>query len=270
MNHIYDEQDWSETVGDHALLRLSAARAASALAAAPQLMSHIRHQVAPSIVRASDGMPRAASKEPPASARVDPIDDADAVYAQLVDWLVSWCDTFAARPPAVARQVRSSRDGVVQGFRGSMDAATAAGLTRAVCVNLSVMEADILRHPHARVYFDDIAAIIHQASARYPQAPGPRRTVIPRACDACFEDAVGAHWGSSDLLDVVVRCQNCEKRYSPTDALRTLGWLGPETVVEPLGPGVWRWACATCRADGLGSQPAAEAIARGHRCEIAQ
>ncbi|PPF56072.1 hypothetical protein C5B94_03895 [Clavibacter michiganensis] len=270
--HIEETVDWSEVVDDQALLQLAATRAESALRAAPDVIRHIRDQVAPSLVRAGDGMPRAASKEPPAPARLDPIDDADAVYAQLIDWLVNWCDTYGIRPPAVTGSVRVAEDGVVQGFRGRMDPADAAELVRRVGSNLLVLTDRIVRHPQARVYFDDVAAIVHRASAKYPQAPRPERAVIPRACRTCGEHAVGASWRSQDLLDVQVECESCGESYAPEDAMRTLGWLAPKVTVEQATAAtkgdLFVWECHTCRESGVGTRVVAEAKAREHRCEV--
>ncbi|MBF4625526.1 hypothetical protein [Clavibacter sp. VKM Ac-2872] len=268
-DRIEETVDWSEVVDDQALLHLAAARADNALRAAPAVIRHIREQVTPSLVRPGDGMPRAASKEPPAPARLDPIDDADAVYAQLIDWLVSWCDTYGVRPPQVTGAVRVSEDGVVQGFRGRMDPATAADLTRRVGNDLLVLTQRVLRHPTARTYFDDIAGIVHRASAKYPQAPRPQRAVIPRPCSTCGEHAVGAAWRSADLLDVVVECSVCGQEVSPTDAMRTLGWLAPKVLVEQATTDLWTWSCQTCGDHGAGNRPVAEAKAREHRCEVA-
>jgi hypothetical protein len=208
---------------DHTTLRFAAAQAARALNDAPPLVAHIRSLVVPSMSRPSDGMPRAASKEPPAPLRLEPTDDADAVFAQLVDWVTYWAGALDRPQPPTTRAGRVNEAGETQGLRGNMTSGSAAALTRILVNQLFAWEPDIHRHPAARDYYEDVTTIVRRASNRYPQAPRGQRPVSPRKCAVCDEHAVGAEWASEDVRDVIVSCANCGN-VTPVD-VRILEWL---------------------------------------------
>jgi hypothetical protein len=208
---------------DHTTLRFAAAQAARALNDAPPLVAHIRSLVTPSLSRPSDGMPRSASKEPPAPLRLEPIDDVDAVFAQLVDWVTYWAGALDRPQPASTRAGRVNEAGETQGLRGNTTPENAEALTRILVNQLVTWEPEIYRHPAARDYYEDVTNIARRASNRYPQAPRAQRPVSPRKCSVCDEHAVGAEWASEDVRDVIVSCTNCGN-VTPFDA-RILEWL---------------------------------------------
>jgi hypothetical protein len=208
---------------DRTTLRFAAAQSARALNDAPHLVAHIRSLIVPSVSRPSDGMPRAASKEPPAPLRLEPTDDVDAVFAQLVDWVTYWAGALDRPQPPTARAGRINEAGETQGLRGNITPESAEALTRILVNQLSAWEPDIHRHPAARDYYEDVTTIVRRASNRYPQAPRGQRPVSPRRCAVCDEHAVGAEWASEDARDVIVSCTNCGN-VTPVNA-RILEWL---------------------------------------------
>lgn len=187
---------------------LMSARARRALDEAPGLVAYVRTLVVPSAGGISDGMPRAASKEPPAPMRVDALDDSDSVYAQLINWVEFWAEALTVRPPATATVAwRNQRE--VQGFRPTTTPPGAGQLVGYLTTWLLIRHDDINRHTSGGAYFDDIAAIMWTLRARYPRAPRALRQVMPRPCPVCDHYAFGADWNSEDVADFTLRCEHC-------------------------------------------------------------
>ncbi|WIE65935.1 hypothetical protein DEI99_005195 [Curtobacterium sp. MCLR17_036] len=206
-------------VDEETSLALASARARRRLIEASGLVAYIRTLVVPALGGAKDGMPRAASKEPPAPMHVDAADDSDSVYAQLVNWVDCWAERLDARPPATLTAVwRNSHD--VQGFRPSVTPPGAGQLVGYLTTWLLIRHDDIARHSYGRAYFDDVADIIHRARGKYPRAPRGDRHVLPRPCPVCDRHALGAEWQSEDVADFVLRCDVCGHEEPATDHLK--------------------------------------------------
>lgn len=187
---------------------LMSARARRALDEAPGLVAYIRTLVVPSTGGSNDGMPRAASKEPPAPMRVDALDDSDSIYAQLINWVEFWSEQLTVRPPATATV--AWRNAVeVQGFRPTTTPPGAGQLVGYLTTWLLIRHDDINRHASGGAYFDDVASIVWQGRARYPRAPRGTRQVMARPCPVCDHYAFGADWQSEEPADFILRCEHC-------------------------------------------------------------
>lgn len=189
-------------------LALTAARARRRLLEAPGLVAYMRTLVVPTLGGAKDGMPRAASKEPPAPMHVDALDDSDSVYAQLVNWVDYWAERLSARPPATLAAVWRN-DSDVQGFRGTVTPPGAGQLVSFLTTWLLIRHDQIAAHEFGRAYFDDVSDIVRTAHGKYPRAPRGDRHVLPRPCPVCDRFALGAEWQSEDVADFVLRCDHC-------------------------------------------------------------
>jgi hypothetical protein len=207
-------------VDDATSLALSAARARRRLLEAPGLVAYIRTLVVPGLGGAKDGMPRAASKEPPAPMRIEAADDSDSLYAQLVNWVDYWAERLSVNPPATLLAVwRNKSD--VQGFRGTVTPPGAGQLVGYLTTWLLIRHDEIAAHEFGRAYFDDVSTIIRSAQARYPRAPRGDRHVLPRPCPVCDHFAFGAEWASEDVADFVLRCEHCGHEEPAAEHLAT-------------------------------------------------
>ena len=199
-------------------------RAVRALNDAPTLIGYVRSLIVPG-GGMSDGMPRRVSKEPPAPLRVEPTDDADEFYAQLVDWVTFWGGVLERPVPASARAARVLADGEVQGFRGHTTSEGASMLVKILAVQLKVWGPEISAHSSARVFYADVVAMVNVLRGRYPTSPRGERPVSPRPCPLCGVAAVGAVWGSENVRDVLVVCANCGHQVEVKGFGRILEWV---------------------------------------------
>jgi hypothetical protein len=204
--------------------RVRAWRTAEALRAAPDLVMHIRAQIVPGGGGASDGMPRATSKEPPAPARLEPMDDADDVYAQLVLWVTYWAEELRLDPPSSTVIAWSNRR-EVQGFRAMTTPEGARTLTHLQSLWLNLHAEKIAAHDAGVTFQDNIVDVLSGLRGKYPTAPRPPRKVFPRQCPVCDEFAVGAEWFSEDTRDVEVKCAECGYEVPAKSYARILDWL---------------------------------------------
>lgn len=98
-----DQQPQEEaTVDPTVLLSLAAARARHWLGEAPGLVAYVRTLITPAGAQRSDGLPPPASKEAPAPLRLDAVDESDAAYAQLLNWVAYWSETLHIAPSVTA------------------------------------------------------------------------------------------------------------------------------------------------------------------------
>lgn len=201
------------------LLGLKAATARRRLEDLPELVAHIRTLVVPTLGGAGDGMPRAASKEPPLPMRADAADDADAIWRQLCEWVDYWSGVFDVKPPAAATAAWRNEDGDLLGFRPHLTPPGAGALTKYLVDWLLVRHEAIASKPSGELYYDDVAdlqQVDHERETRssiwgkYPRAARRQRPVLPRPCPVCDHYAFGAEWPAGGRPeDVVLRCEVC-------------------------------------------------------------
>ncbi|RPE75632.1 hypothetical protein EDF28_3577 [Curtobacterium sp. PhB137] len=204
-----DQQAQEEaTVNPTVLLSLAAARARHRLGEAPGLVAYVRTLITPAGAQRSDGLPRPASKEAPAPLRVDAVDESDAAYAQLLNWVAYWSETLHIAPPVTAAYAWSnSRE--VQGFRAGVTPEGAAVLVRNSTVWLLLHQDKIERHQQASAYFEDVASIVWDLRKKFPRDGRGPRPVFPRACPVCGDPSMGVEWHSEQLQDFTLVCSYC-------------------------------------------------------------
>lgn len=210
---------------EQAEARVRAFRAHQALEQAPELVAHLRALVdagdrqEPGIVLPRESTPL----------RTEIADDADTIYAQLLDWVGYWADVLEKRPPTAAVVAwRLQRDAGVQtaGFRAGTTPEGAAMLTRLQTVWLHLHAEWISAHPSGPTFEDDVTTLIRSMRGRHRLVPVREKPVHPRVCLTCREPEVGAVWSSAVVTDVVVSCGHCGQVYpvgSSADVIRELG-----------------------------------------------
>lgn len=214
---------------DEALLALNERRAARALDKAPALVGYMRHLVTPGGGGAQDGTPRAPKADPPLPFRADALDDADALFGELVNRVDGWMRYLPVLPPEVHAWRPDGGD--VAGMPSGVTPAGAEVLTWLVCRWLLHHHTQFVRIeetfgiPLADHYFADIAGTIGKMRAKYPMAPQPPRRPLRRECPLCHERAVVARI-PQDVRDTEVVCENCGN-VIPFDSYAGLveGWL---------------------------------------------
>jgi hypothetical protein len=198
----------TEDVDPVVLLSLAAVRARQRLHEAPGLIAYVRTLIVPASAQQSDGQPRGGSKEPPAPLRVDAVDEADSVYAQLLNWVAYWSEQLQIPAPVTATYAWSN-DREVQGFRAGVTPEGAAGLVQNLGTWLMLHQDAIERHEQAGEYFDDVAQLVRDLRGKFPRVSRGMRPVSPRPCPVCDEPAMGAEWHSDELTDFTLTCAHC-------------------------------------------------------------
>jgi hypothetical protein len=266
-------------------LEMIAARARRRIEDLPGLVGYIRGLVVPSLGGAKDGMPRGSRAEAPVPARLDAVDDSDAVWRQLVEWVDYWAGIFDVKPPSAATAAWRNNDGELLGFRPHLEPYQAQALTKYLTDWLLVRHEAIIDKQSGRLYFDDVSdlqTVDHDQQTRssiwgkYPRSPRRPRPVVARPCPVCDEYAFGAEWPDGGKPeDVTLRCDHCG--YVVADPLaddrearqviRLLreerqSWDRPSVLAfydehgfyptqDPADPQVWVRCDATTVADGV-------------------
>lgn len=206
-----DEQRAARELEEEA--RLRAWRARKALQQAPALAGYVRAHVLATVGERGFEMPEAVT--PLSTLRAD---DADALYARLVDWVTfwsRWLDFMPTGAVAIAwsRVDQGSRaaapDVETLGFRAGTTSGAASLLVSAQVQWLLRHEGQIVRHPLAAGYQDDVNKMVWDYRARYALTPARVRSVRAAVCPVCGERAIGAYWRSEQLLDVEISCDYC-------------------------------------------------------------
>jgi hypothetical protein len=183
-------------------------RARNDLHQVPQLLAHIRGQVVPSLESAR-GPRVSGTREAPIPLRPDPVDDADDLYASVVNWIVSFARQTGTRPPAT----------VIAFLKASTDAARLPSWARDQASAYTLAD-DLVRWYEAhelqivtalppltvKAWCEDIGAIVGSFRSRYPQADRKPRQARPRECPTCGEHAVVAVFYAAG---VEVSCAHC-------------------------------------------------------------
>ena len=190
------------------LLSLSALRARKRLHEASGLVAYVRTLMVPAAAQRGDGQPRGASKEPPAPFRVDAVDEADSVYAQLLNWVAYWSQELAVVAPVTATYAWSN-EREAQGFRAGTTPEGAGLLVQNLVTWLLLHQDKIERHQQAATYFDDVAEFVRGLRVKFPRTSRGMRPVSPRPCPLCSEPQIGADWNSEELIDFTLTCAHC-------------------------------------------------------------
>lgn len=187
------------------------ARITHALDTIPDLMMHMRAQIVPSGGGMSDGQPRG-SKEPPAPLRINPLDDADSLFAKLVSWTEVIGGKTHSPQPSVAVWINFRE---VQGFKvvtTEVAHQLASQLTEWFHVRIeTICGLDIATEFHDDLCYGwDDAPGVFKLMGRYPMEPRPLRAAEKRECPICGHQEVFVKWPDSLDPDIAIMCGRCK------------------------------------------------------------
>jgi hypothetical protein len=196
------------TVDPTVLLSLAAARARHRLGEVPGLVAYVRTLITPAGAQRSDGVPRPASKEAPAPLRVDALDEADNLYAQLLNTVEEMSERLNVSPPVTAVYAWSnSRE--VQGFRAGVTPEGAGVLVRNLTTWILLHFDKVARHPLAGHWYEDLTTMVEDLAKQFPRASRGAQLVLPRPCWLCGGETMGVEWRSAELRDFTLVCSYC-------------------------------------------------------------
>lgn len=218
-----------DTIDDELTLALLVERARRRLAEAPELVEYVRIRRLPGGA-ARDGQPGAPSRTPPAPLHVGALDDADAIYVDLVGHVRRWARELSVSTLKVAlRSGEWTTDGVLLGFRSTTTPPGAARLTRDLTDWLLIHLDRITRHAGGPEFLLDVAHTIEAVYSRFPLEARPDRPHWRRPCEVCGELAVTADWKpDAEIRDVTVWCESCSHVLVSTDSAGTVRVAGGE------------------------------------------
>jgi len=218
-----------DTVDDELTLTLLVERARRRLTEAPELVEYVRIRRQPGgAVR--DGQPGAPSRTPPAPLHVGALDDADAIYVDLVGHVRRWARELSVSTLKVAlRSGEWTTNGVLLGFRSTTTPPGAARLVRDLTDWLLLHLDRIAAHAGGPEFLHDVAVSIEAVYSRFPLEARPDRPHWRRPCEVCGELAVTADWKpDAEIRDVTVWCESCTRVLVSTDSAGTVHVGGGE------------------------------------------
>lgn len=212
-----------------ALAVLRAERARRALQQAPEAAAHIRSLLEPSDGRTERGAVFAVMTTPLHTGEAD---DADDLFARLVEWALFWADTLEVQPPASGVAAwqgwnEAAGETVVRGFKAGTTVEGARMLMRLQTLWLLTHHEKISGHESAEVYQDDVAELVRTVRGRYGLTAVRERMVRPRPCPTCGEAGVRAWWPTEDVLQVEIVCEFCHAPVEATRPSEMLRWVAP-------------------------------------------
>lgn len=202
----------TETIDNQLIAKLKQLRTKRHLQAAPDMVAHILTLVKPGI-GGQGGDKVSGTRETPLPLNAQALEDANNLYAQLVNWAISHARALGVLPPSVALGWHR-RDEDCDGFPSWAKISDAAALTNDIADWL-VMGADKIEDlPAAGDYHEDIQTIFGPMLGRYQRAPR-RRTTSAETCDVCGRVTVVVNF-TDDGTDATVACTYCGHVIPPT------------------------------------------------------
>jgi len=240
VNEVLETDEEREALEREALNRLRILRAQKALEQAPELAMHMRSKI---IV--TDGMSERGFELPEASTPLHTIkaDDADELYARLIEWVTYWSRWLEFMPTATSVAARHIVDPdsraadpqmVPIGFRAAATPEGAAMLVRLQTMWLlqRIPQMVLVEEDAAAAFFDDVTSLIWSMRAAYGMTPAREKLVSPRRCEDCGAYGVEVSWNSADITDVSIACEPCGTTVESPSAARIERAIGENRGTE--------------------------------------
>ncbi|WP_382307321.1 hypothetical protein [Herbiconiux sp. UC225_62] len=167
-------------------------RAQSDMLQTPQLIAHIRSLVVPSMESAR-GPRVSGTRDAPIPLRPEPVEDADELYAQVVNWVISFARQLGIMPPPSVLPVLTAEQDAVRLPVYGWNPEAAEWLLRDAAVWYELHETRIvttLPPLTVKAWCEDIGSIVRHYRSKYPQAERAKRKPERRPCEVCQSVAV--------------------------------------------------------------------------------
>ena len=190
----------------------------------PDLIAHILPQVIPSTAIATGERVSGGGFKAPLPLQAQPLEDANDLYAQLMNWMISHARSNGLRPPVLALGY-ARLDDDARGLPSWSTPATARDYVQSLVDWYGKHELVIAGGPPASVqaWVDDLGEMLRTLNGRYPQAPRRKDSAAHRPCPTCDMREVRVRW-YGDEAQVV--CDNCMQVIDPAAAGKYFDWLG--------------------------------------------
>jgi hypothetical protein len=189
----------------------------------PQLISHIRSLVAPSIESAR-GPRVSGTPDRRLPIREQAVEDADDLFSMLVNTMIKLAADIDSLPPYAALPYRGEEAGAA----GLPPFALEQRAAHAAVENLvqwhekrELRIVTLLRPDLLRAWHDDLADYVSTLYGRYPEAPRKLRQAKPRLCPVCEELEVRAVFLAAGAE---VRCTHCGWTADQTETEKYVDW----------------------------------------------
>lgn len=185
--------------------RVRATKARKALAAAPELASHLRSLLEPADGRTEGGV----LPEMRTPLLTDVTDSADELVRVLAEWGIYWATelgydqptalSFLRRDYQDSHESRGHTDASIIGFRAGTNSSTARAIVWSLAVALQLGDDEREGHRMTDWYHDEVARLVWRLRMASRLSPAkPLRESSPRPCPVCGEYAMRAeYFGSS-------------------------------------------------------------------------
>lgn len=184
--------------------RMLQTRARTHLLQAPGMAAHILTLVIPPKGK-EPGERVSGTRELPLPLNAKALEDANGLYAELVNWATYWARTLGAPPPAsVLAWYRKDQD--CDGFASWVTIPDARELVRDVTRWLVAAADRISEHDSADMYFDSIKELMAPLFGRYPMAPRLKATST-QTCPVCDRRTIIVNFDAEP--HVMVACTYC-------------------------------------------------------------
>jgi hypothetical protein len=191
-------------MADELTLRMKQFRTRRHLEQTPDLVAHMLSLVAPQAGTTKYAPRVSGSKDPGLPLNARALEDANNLYAQLVNWAISHAHTLEVKPPSISLAwARKQVD--CDGFPSWATVSDAAELTFDIADWLVMGGEKISHTPSAEVYFDDVHDIVNPLYGRYQWAQ-TRQVVSAVTCPVCDNRTVIVDFDAEPLS---VACTFC-------------------------------------------------------------
>ncbi len=146
--------------------------------------------------------------------RVDPADDADALYAELVIFGREVAERIGGASPRPLRARIWSGRTEPQGLP-VCDPSEAFSLAAEIVQWLEASAYTIAHDEHLHDAPEHLMTTIRKMRAHYPRAEPKFRSYRPRPCPTCGERTISPVWGAGGLSGA--RCESCGQKWDGAD-----------------------------------------------------
>lgn len=197
----------------------------------PVILGHLRDSMIPLQATQYDNTRITGSRDPQLPFRLEPMEDADQLWAELIWYAREIAANLTGPTPHALTGAWTNQHGYLI-IRPSSDWYAVGEQAHTVTAWLTYHQDDIARVRRADTHAMETALFQHigRLLAKYRVTPARLRTEAVR-CDLCGATAVRAEWAMNRAghIDQTVQCTVCHQRYEPKETRSADVQAGSET-----------------------------------------